>query len=153
MKEVIVAFLVALVVGAFINGFAAAGGSSTAPAATSTVAPDGAVSSAGNELEVTDATFDDEVLKSAQPVLVDFYAPECAVCKEMAPVINEIASTYGGRLKIVKVDTDANPRVSMQYSVNVLPAYILFKNGDKGETFTGLVPKAILAQAVDKALQ
>jgi thioredoxin 1 len=156
MKEVIFAFLIALVVGAFINGFAVSGSSGPVSSEPAVVQPGGTSSpgSAGVELpEMTDATFDDAVLKSTTPVLVDFYAQTCAPCKEMAPIFQQVAADYGDRVKVVRVDIDANPRVTAQYNVNTLPTAMIFKNGQRGESFTGLVPRGILAQTLDKALQ
>jgi thioredoxin 1 len=154
MKEVIVSFLIALVAGAFINGFAV-NGSASAPAGASavepaTVSPDSPVSSL---TEVTDATFDSEVLQSSTPVLVDFYTPTCAPCREMEPVIEKLAQEYDGRVKVVRVDIDSNARVAMQYSVNTLPTFMIFKDGKRGEAFTGKVPGAILAQTLSKVTE
>jgi thioredoxin 1 len=154
MKEVIVSFLIALVAGAFINGFAVSG-TATAPAAAGAVEPTmGAPDSPMPSLmEVTDATFDSEVLQSSTPVLVDFYTPTCAPCREMAPIIEQVAEDFDGRVKVVRMDIDSNPRVAMQYSVNTLPTFMIFKEGKRGEAFTGKVPKGILAQSLTKVTE
>jgi thioredoxin 1 len=103
--------------------------------------------------EVTDQTFDDEVLKASTPVLVDFYGVNCAPCKQMEPVINETANEFAGKVKFVRCDVEQNPRVAMQYSVNTMPTFIVFKGGQRGDAYTGLVPKGILAETLNKALQ
>jgi thioredoxin 1 len=71
----------------------------------------------------------------------------------MTPIFQQVAADYGDRVKVVRVDIDANPRVTAQYNVNTLPTAMIFKNGQRGESFTGLVPRGILAQTLDKALQ
>jgi thioredoxin 1 len=152
MKEVIIAFLIALVAGAFINGFAAGGSSAVAPQPA--MVEGSSVSSSGVAIpEVSDATFDQEVLHSSTPVLVDFYMQTCAPCKEMEPVIQQVASDFGDKIKVVRLDVDSNPRVTAQYSVNTMPTFIVFKNGERGEAYTGIVPRDILAQTMNKALQ
>jgi thioredoxin 1 len=85
--------------------------------------------------------------------LVDFYTQTCAPCKEMAPVVEQVAADFGDKVKVFRVDIDANPRVAAQYSVNTLPMFIVYKDGKRGEAFTGIVPKEILAQTLNKALQ
>lgn len=153
MKEVIIAFLIALVVGAFINGFAVNGSSvSSEPA----VVQPGAVSSGSTGMAIpdtTDATFEQDVLKASTPVLVDFYTETCAPCKEMAPIFEQVAADYADRVKVVRMDIDSNPSIAARYNVNTLPTAIIFKNGQRGESFTGLVPRGILAQSLDRALQ
>lgn len=156
MKEVIIAFLIALVAGAFINGFAAGGSGPTSNGSTEPGvmgSADSSTASAANVPEVTDQTFDDEVLKANTPVLVDFYGVNCPPCKQMDPVIKQVAGEYAGRVKVVKVDLEQNPRVAMQYNVNTMPTYIVFKGGQRGDAYTGLVPKGILAETLNKALQ
>lgn len=155
MKEVIIAFLVALVVGAFINGFAV-NGSSTVSSEPAVVQP-GAVSGGGSVgmavPDTTDATFEQDVLTASTPVLVDFYTETCAPCREMAPIFEQVAADYADRVKVVRMDIDSNPSVAARYNVNTLPTAIIFKNGQRGESFTGLVPRGILAQSLDRALQ
>ena len=89
-------------------------------------------------LEFTDDAFDDEVLNADQPVLVDFWAEWCAPCKALGPVIDELATTYSGRVKVGKVDTDANREVSVRFSVSAIPTVILFNKGEIVEKFVGL---------------
>jgi thioredoxin 1 len=93
-------------------------------------------------LEFTDDGFDDEVLNADQPVLVDFWAEWCGPCKALGPVIDELATAYKGKVKVGKVDTDANREVSVRFSVSAIPTVILFNNGEIVEKFVGLRGKA-----------
>jgi len=81
-------------------------------------------------VEVTEATFDSEVLKSPIPVMVDFWAEWCGPCKMIGPIIEELADSYAGKVKIVKVDIDNNPGLSMKYSIRSIPTILFFKNGN-----------------------
>ena len=92
-------------------------------------------------LEFTDGNFDDVVLKSATPVLVDFWAEWCGPCKALGPLVDELATEYTGKLKVGKVDTDANREVSVRFSVSAIPTVILFKGGEIVERFVGLRSK------------
>ncbi len=103
-------------------------------------------------LEVTDDNFEAEVLKADLPVLIDFWAPWCGPCKTIAPVVEELASTYKGQLKVVKMNVDDNPRTPSQYGVRGIPNLVLFKGGKVQEQVVGAVPKAQLAQAVERVL-
>lgn len=103
-------------------------------------------------LEVTDDNFEAEVLKANLPVLIDFWAPWCGPCKTIAPVVEELASTYKGQLKVVKMNVDDNPRTPSQYGVRGIPNLVLFKNGKVQEQVVGAVPKAQLAEAVERVL-
>ena len=95
-------------------------------------------------LDVTDATFADEVLKSDIPVLVDYWADWCAPCRQIAPIIDELARTYEGRVKFVKVDTNANPVTPADQLVRGLPTLQLFVNGEVVESLQGAKPKTCL---------
>ena len=103
-----------------------------------------------NTLEFADATFDEAVLQADRPVLVDFWAVWCAPCKALAPVIDELANDYNGRVKVGKVDTDANQKVSVRYSVSAIPTLILFNKGQIVEKFVGLRGKKELQTALDR---
>ncbi len=103
-----------------------------------------------NTLEFTDANFDDTVLQSDQPVLVDFWAEWCGPCKALTPVIDELAKDYHGRAKVGKVDTDANRQISVQFSVSAIPTVMLFNKGQIVEKFVGLQGKKVFAAALDK---
>ncbi|MFN8644180.1 MAG: thioredoxin [Candidatus Binatia bacterium] len=106
----------------------------------------------GNVLEISDQTFDQEVIKSATPVLIDFWAPWCGPCKAIAPVVEEVAGTYAGRLKVVKMNVDDNPQTPSRYGVRGIPNLILFKSGQVADQIVGAVPKAHLVRAIDNAL-
>ena len=106
----------------------------------------------GNVLEISDQTFDQEVINSATPVLIDFWAPWCGPCKAIAPVVEEVAGTYAGRLKVVKMNVDDNPRTPSQYGVRGIPNLILFKGGQVQEQIAGAVPKAHLVKAIDRVV-
>jgi thioredoxin 1 len=102
--------------------------------------------------EVTDDSFDADVLKSDVPVMVDFWAPWCGPCKMIAPMVDEIARDYVGKAKAVKVNTDASPSIASQYGVRSIPTVMIFKGGNRVETIIGAVPKTTLTQALDKFL-
>lgn len=102
--------------------------------------------------EVTDATFEQEVLKSQMPVLVDFWAPWCGPCRAVAPVVDEIASDYNGKLKVVKLNTDENPKTAQSYRISGIPSLMVFKNGQPVEHVVGAVPKSTISTAVEKHL-
>ncbi len=91
--------------------------------------------------EFTDANFEKEVLKSSTPVLVDFWAVWCGPCKMIAPVVEEIAKEYDGRLKVGKVDVDSNPDVAMKFGIRSIPTLMVFKEGKVVEQIIGAVPK------------
>ena len=101
-----------------------------------------------NTLEFTDDNFADEVLKSEVPVLVDFWAEWCGPCKALTPVIDELADEFVGKIKIGKLDTDANRETATKYSVSAIPSLILFTSGEIKEKFVGLRPKQELAAAL-----
>lgn len=98
----------------------------------------------------SDATFEQEVLKSEVPVLVDFWAPWCLPCRMIAPAVEEIAKEHAGKLKMVKVNVDDNPKTSQLYSILSIPTLILFKGGDVKETVVGVVPKKKIGELVAK---
>jgi thioredoxin 1 len=101
---------------------------------------------------VTDANFDQEVLKSDKAVLIDFWAPWCAPCRAIAPLIDELAGEYAGRLKVVKINVDDNPETPSRYGVRGIPNLLIVKNGQVKEQIVGAVPKSHLVRAVDSAL-
>ena len=101
-------------------------------------------------LVVTDATFEAEVLKSPIPVLVDFWAVWCGPCKAIAPVVEELAAEYNGKLKVAKLDVDGNPDTSMKFAIRSIPTLMVFKDGRVVEQIIGAVPKRSL---VDKLAQ
>ena len=103
-------------------------------------------------LHVTDDTFEDEVLKSDEPVLVDYWANWCAPCKMIAPVLEEIAEEYDGRIKVAKLDIDQNRAVTERFNVRGIPTLILFKNGEAEAIKVGAVSKSQLTVFIDSNL-
>ncbi|WP_406091073.1 thioredoxin [Kitasatospora purpeofusca] len=104
---------------------------------------------AGATTTVTDATFDADVLKSDKPVLVDFWAEWCGPCRQVAPVLEEIAAEHGDKLTIAKLDVDANQQTAATYNVISIPTLILYKNGEAVKQITGARPKAALLRELD----
>ena len=105
-----------------------------------------------NALEVTDKTFEQEVKQSATPVLVDFWAPWCGPCKALGPIIDELASEYDGKVKVVKVNTDENVETAQSFRISGIPSLLVFKNGELVEQMVGLQKKSALAAVLDKHL-
>lgn len=101
-------------------------------------------------VEFTDANFDEAVLQSDRPVLVDFWAAWCGPCKALAPIIDELAADYDGKAKVGKVDTDANREVSVRFSVSAIPTVILFNKGEIVQKFVGLRGKKEFQTALDR---
>jgi len=102
--------------------------------------------------QVTDASFDSDVLQADVPVLIDFWAPWCGPCKAIAPVVDELAKDYAGRLKVVKMNVDDNPNTPSKYGVRSIPNLLVFKGGQVKEQIVGAVPKAVLVKAVDQVV-
>jgi thioredoxin 1 len=105
-----------------------------------------------NVSHVSDATFEKEVLQSPTPVLVDFWAEWCGPCKMIAPVLEDLAKDYAGKLTVAKLDVDANPGTMNQYGIRVIPTLILFKGGKAHAQKVGALSKSQLAQFVDSNL-
>ena len=101
---------------------------------------------------VTDASFEQDVLKSNDPVLVDFWAPWCGPCRMVAPIVDEIATEYAGQIKVFKLNTDENPNVASQYGIRSIPTLMIFKGGQKVDTVVGAVPKTTLSSTLSKYL-
>lgn len=99
--------------------------------------------------QISDSSFDGDVLKADVPVLIDFWAPWCGPCRAIAPIVEELASEYEGKLKIVKMNVDDNPQTPAQYGVRGIPNLILFKGGEVKQQIVGAVPKAHLVKAID----
>ena len=101
---------------------------------------------------VTDTSFNEEVIESDIPVLVDFWAPWCGPCRMVSPVVDEISEEYDGQVKVVKVNTDENPSVASQYGIRSIPTLMIFKGGQRVDMVVGAVPKTTLANTLGKYL-
>jgi len=101
-------------------------------------------------IEITDANFDQLVLKSEQPVLIDFWAAWCGPCRALAPIVDEIAQSYSGRVKIGKMDVDKNAATPQRYGVRGIPTLLLFKDGQVKEQIVGYVAREVIEKALDK---
>lgn len=104
-----------------------------------------------NVAEFTDANFQSEVLDSAEPVLVDFWAPWCGPCRMIAPMIEELAGEYAGSVKIGKLNIDDSPNAAGSFGVSSIPTLMIFKGGDVVDRFVGVQPKNRLQKALDAA--
>ena len=104
-----------------------------------------------NVIEITDQNFEQEVLKSSVPVLVDFWAEWCMPCRMLAPTIEKIAKEYAGKVKVGKVDTDSNRDTALKFSISNIPTVILFKGGQAAQRFVGLRPEKDFKEALDAA--
>jgi thioredoxin 1 len=103
-------------------------------------------------LEVSDATFDQEVLRSEQPVLVDFWAVWCGPCKAIAPIVEGVAATYAGKLKVAKVNVDQNAATPSRYGIRGIPALLFFKGGKVIDQVVGYVPQDVIDEKVKHLL-
>jgi thioredoxin 1 len=107
---------------------------------------------ADNIFDATDANFDEEVLKSALPVLVDFWAVWCVPCKMIAPLVDELAGEYKDKLKVCKVNVDESQKVPVRYGIRGIPTLLLFKGGELKETMVGVLPKDKIVNTLIKYL-
>jgi thioredoxin 1 len=103
-------------------------------------------------LVITDANFDEIVLKSDKPVLVDFWAEWCGPCRMVGPVVEELAKEFEGKAVVGKVDVDSNPEISMKFGIRNIPALLFFKGGEIVDKQIGAVPKSVLAQKLNAQL-
>ena len=102
-----------------------------------------------NVREFTETNFDEEVIQSGQPVLVDFWAEWCMPCRMLGPTIEKLAKDYDGKVKVGKVDTDANREIALKYRIESIPTVILFKDGQPAQKFVGLRQEKDFRQALD----
>ena len=103
-------------------------------------------------IEVTESNWDEQVINSELPVLVDFWADGCGPCKQIAPALHELALEYDGKLTVGKLDVDSSPEIAMKYGIRSIPALIFFKNGEAVHTIVGARPKGALKKEIDSVL-
>jgi thioredoxin 1 len=102
--------------------------------------------------DVTDQTFESDVIKSDQPVLVDFWAPWCGPCRMVAPIVKELAGEYEGKVQFRKLNTDENPMVAAKFNIRSIPTLLVFKNGQQVGQIVGFRPKAAIKERIESAL-
>ena len=103
-------------------------------------------------VELSDSSFESEVINSEKPVLVDFWAPWCGPCRALAPVIEEISTDFVDKLKVGKVNVDDNPEISMKFGIRSIPTLMVFKDGEVLEQIIGAVPKSEIERALEKVI-
>ena len=102
--------------------------------------------------EVTDATFEGDVIKNDLPTLVDFWAPWCGPCRMVAPIVGELSEEYAGKVNFVKMNTDENPQVPTKFGIRSSPSLLIFKNGELKDTVVGYRPKNDIKKRIEEAL-
>lgn len=105
-----------------------------------------------NVKEVSDSSFDGDILKSSVPVLVDFWAPWCGPCRSVAPIVDDLANQYAGKLKVAKINVDESTEVAMRYQITSIPTFILFKNGQVADRALGALPRSEFVKLIDRNL-
>ena len=105
-----------------------------------------------NPIEISDATFEQEVLNAQTPVMVDFWATWCAPCRKLSPLLEDVANEFGDKIKFVKINTDDNMKVASDYSISGLPTVLIFKDGKALERMVGMIPKSTVIGNIEKHL-
>jgi thioredoxin 1 len=105
-----------------------------------------------NVHEVSDSSFEGDILKSAVPVLVDFWAPWCGPCRSVAPIVADLATQYAGKIKVAKINVDESTDVAMRYQITSIPTFILFKNGEVADRALGALPRSEFVKLIDRNL-
>jgi thioredoxin 1 len=105
-----------------------------------------------NVSQVSDASFEGDILKSQVPVLVDFWAPWCGPCRSVAPIVEDLATQYAGKIKVAKINVDESTEVAMRYQITSIPTFILFKNGEVADRALGALPKSEFVKLIDRNL-
>ncbi|HSE63055.1 MAG TPA: thioredoxin [Thermoanaerobaculia bacterium] len=106
-----------------------------------------------NVQEVSDTSFESDILKSTVPVLVDFWAPWCGPCRTVGPIVDDLANQYAGKIKVAKVNVDESQQVAFQYQVTSIPTFILFKNGRVADRVLGALPRSEFVRFIDRNIQ
>ncbi|MDQ6893344.1 MAG: thioredoxin [Acidobacteriota bacterium] len=105
-----------------------------------------------NVHQVSDTSFDGDILKHDKPVLVDFWAPWCGPCRSVAPIVDDLATQYKDKLKVAKLNVDESSQVAMKYQVTSIPTFILFKNGEVADRVLGALPRSEFVKFIDRNL-
>ena len=105
-----------------------------------------------NVAQVSDASFEGDILKSDVPVLVDFWAPWCGPCRSVAPIVDDLANQYAGKLKVAKINVDESTEVAMRYQITSIPTFIVFKNGEVADRALGALPRSEFVKLIDRNL-
>ena len=103
-------------------------------------------------IDVTDSSFDEEVIQADTPVLVDFWADWCAPCKMIAPIVEELAGEFDGKIKFAKLDVDSNPKSASSYGIRGIPTMLIFNGGEPVDQVVGAVPKSVIKKKLEQAI-